>query len=266
MANRTKNNHYLSISIAKNFRKSNTPMYLLDCKNGKVTNRSTGKDNLFAKHYAWNQKLEDAFNTLENKVAPLIDNILSLPLNNCTKYFDVTQLNDRYKLIFEYILQSGMLQLTYANMEQVDKNQYNLAELIKKSENLAAPTVYLIRYNQNITNMYPLVLLDNAFSISLSPPQNPVTSAGSASFFIPISENYLLYFGTDWEVNNFLKAFQNPHKVNLYRICVENKECLVASQNKSYIYFLASEYEYFELSKKSGAIPMSARNFYKQMK
>ncbi|MBQ3137874.1 MAG: hypothetical protein IJB74_10400 [Clostridia bacterium] len=108
----TKNNHYVSIGFAKNFRTQKSDMWKLDCISGDITNRSTSAERLFAGRKLWSQDLEDAYNTLENQVIPLIDEILLLPFKPVasSNAVEIEVLPDKYKKVLDYILQTTILQ------------------------------------------------------------------------------------------------------------------------------------------------------------
>ena len=256
----TKNNHYVSIGFAKNFRTQKSDMWKLDCISGHITNRSTSAERLFAGRKLWSQDLEDAYNTLENQVIPLIDEILLLPFKPVasSNAVEIEVLPDKYKKVLDYILQTTILQRANTpKSKEVDEeihSKFFSSELV-----LPAEKIYLIRYNQIAFKKTPLVLIDNCVSAVPTPKVNNTPLEYSLAFIIPISPFNCLFFGNRKQLDFFAPKHINPHNLNIYRILQENKQCQIASQNKQYLEILKSEYQHHNLS--SAITVFSQRNY-----
>lgn len=261
MKNPTIRNHYLSRFFSNNFRviKGN-PLWLLDCKTGMVTNRKTREDFLFMKERAWSQSLEDAFGQkLENRINPLINSLLHFPYNVVTKNFCIESLDKKYNKLLNYCLQTVMLQLSNRNNEQIEiKDETMIENFFEYDINLINENAYLIRFNHLIFANMPLVLLDNAVSMYLSPAVSTDLEY-SCCYFMPISPYNIVFFGTSDQLRFFVSSNQNPHKINIYRILLEDKKCLVASQNKDYLKWLSTEYVHYQLNNQ--ITPKTTREF-----
>jgi len=259
---KTKRNHYLSRFFSNNFRtEKGKPMWLLDCTNGKVTNRGTGEDSLFMKRRIWEQSLEDLFEQkIENNTKQLVDSVLNLPLNTVAGSFTVDRLAEKYSMLYTYQMQSIMLQLSNRDKAQSQVNDEHAVARVLHS-NMVPPCnhPFLIRFNHVLFADKPLVLIDNAVSAYVTPPLNS-NSAGSICFFMPISPYSLIFFGSSVQLECFLFSKRYPHAINIYRILQEDKQCLVASQNETYIRWLATKCKYKSFSSKA-VVPKSNRNF-----
>ncbi len=256
----TKNNHYLSRFMANNFRtEKGKPLYTLNCMTGIVSNRNTSEDKLFAKKHLWSQEIEDAFDKMENHTASLIKEVLGMPFNVPSITGSMHSLNSRYKEIAVYLHQTQLLQISNRDTPlsfQEESSILNALNIEDVPNNIG--DVRLITYHPVIVKDKPLIVFDNAFSVFLCPPHPQEKNAGSAAFFMPISESKLLFWGNNWQLYNFASKYPFPHKLNLYKILLENKECLCASQNKQYLDYLSKEYKFFQF-KQTGSIPSSIR-------
>ena len=238
-------------------------MWLLDCNSGKVTDRGGGEDSLFMKRRAWNQSLEDSFEQkVENDTKLLIDSILNLPLNTVMGHVTVDCLNKKYNMLYNYQMQTVMLQLSNRDRAQSKVQDEQIVETFLEANLPSSPCEhpFLVRFNHLLFANKPLVLVDNAISIFVTPPLSP-NSGGSICFFMPISPYYLIFFGSLAQLEVFLFLKQDPHTINKYRIQQEEEKCLVASQNETYIKWLATEYKHGQPNPKNRVTSKSQRNF-----
>jgi hypothetical protein len=243
------------------------PMWLLDCNNGKVTNRKTREDFLFMKPNAWDQSLEKSFGQkIENNIKPLIDSLLYAPYSIVTKNMNVESLDKKYNKLFSYVMQTTMLQLSNRNRNKNENhlqiNDENMVEKFFEAE-ISTPYDYsfLIRFNHQMFENAPLVLIDNVMSIHVAPPNAGADLEYSCCFFMAISPYDLIFFGSPVQLDFFITSKQNPHIINIYRILLEDKKCLVASQDENYLKYLSTEYNHYQFNTTNGITPKSQRFF-----
>ena len=106
------NNHFVSVGLAQNFRVCGSNMWRLNCKTGEISDRHTSPGKLFMGKRLWSREVEDAYMELENRLLPLIKQILGAPYADIPPNFtgQVVELSKNYLPIFGYIMQSFMLQ------------------------------------------------------------------------------------------------------------------------------------------------------------
>jgi len=94
---KTKNNHYVSRFLIKNFRtEKGMPLYELDCSTRKIIERSI--ENMFSSRRAWSQNTEDAISKkFENSLSKYILNLINLPLQSFNTNYLYQELNYSYR-------------------------------------------------------------------------------------------------------------------------------------------------------------------------
>jgi len=206
--NITKNNHFLSRFFTNNFRIiENEPMWVLDCKTGNVSNRKTSENKLFAKRNAWTQSLEDAFGAVENQVSQLISSLLNAPYNVFQENIKIDTLSEKYNIMFNYTMQTIMMQISNVN-HQMDA--YNLSMIKNALEITTEKGIFnnykhpfLVRYNHQRYASEPLVLIDNAVSIYISPLYHNSSPENAVCWFMPISPHFLAFAGSLYQLEFF---------------------------------------------------------------
>jgi len=214
------------------------------------------------KRNAWRQSLESAFGkNIENQIKPMIDSILNAPYNTFAEDVCVDVLSKKYNTIFNYVLQVSMLQLSNTN-RKIDSKIIDTFELMLESVGeaniISLEHLFLVRFNHQKFANRPLVLIDNAISIFV--PSERHSLKYSLCMIMPISPCFMIFAGSSSQLRHFLNLYSTPHTINLYRILCEEKRCLVASQNESYIKWLSSEYMHYKFGK-TGATPQTLRTF-----
>ncbi|MCL2364522.1 MAG: hypothetical protein FWC71_07665 [Defluviitaleaceae bacterium] len=242
-----KNNHFLSAFFSDNFRNDAKQMWLLDCNTGKVDTRNTGRANLFAKRRAWDQDIEDAFNNIENKFNPKINQLLNLPLATFHEYWHFDLLPKSYDDLFTYMFaQTMMLQLSNEQKSIQNTNKKTvgvktmLEGMLHSGINVPGNGIIIIRFNPKIYAECPLVLIDNITSTFVLPHQGKPVFA----FITVISPYTLLFAGTREQFDAFFQFYPTTHMINVKRILQEDKKCYVVSCHEQYIKFLQTEIKY----------------------
>lgn len=248
MKKETNVNHYVSRALARNFRIKSAPMWILDCKNGTVSNKNTSENNLFMKRNGWSQSLEDSFSLVENEVMPLIKEILFMPRNTFSSNIFLDRLDNKYNVIQKYINQSLLFQIANTTNKISKERELRLSQALS-FDFTPIGNPYIIIWNHVIFQNYPLILSDNAISYALMPSIN--NSQFSSYFFLPISPYHLLLFGDAAQAEYFANKNICPHNINLYKVLIESKSCKVASSNKKYLDYFAKEYKHYSVSENS---------------
>ena len=197
---------------------------------------------------------------VENKIKPLIDSILRTPYSQVSGNLCVNRIDSKYNAIFGYLLQTIMLQMAHRDKTNVKfTDELMVVESLKMGVDYHEG-LYLVRFNHLVFADMPLILMDNAATVYITPPINSNTDY-SVCYIMPISPYYLLVWGSRMQVDFFLYSKRHPHIININRILTEDKKCLVASQNEKYLRWLAKEYPYYQFDSLSGAIPKTQREF-----
>lgn len=255
------NNHFVSVGLAQSFRAYGSNMWRLNCKTGEISDRHTGPGKLFMGKRLWSREVEDAYMGLENRLLPLIKQILNAPYADIPLNFDgqVVCLSKNYLPVFGYIMQSAMLQRA-KTPESKGQDEKMFSDML--SVNVAPPTdtVFLIRYNPKRFEKTPLLLIDNCFAIVPTPPNFGEQVEYSVAYLLPISPYNCLVWSTEAQMEYLTHLFRTPDEINKYKIMQKNKECEVASHSREYLEKLKEELQ--SLKYKSKQIQVSSERKY----
>ena len=239
----TKNNHYLSQCIARNFITNNTASFWqYNCETkGPLVERNIKK--LFSKRKAWNQEFENILSRdLENNLAPIVKRLVSCTIErkrfvgkgfteaefNCIAISDTNECIQLSKII----LQTGIFQMANIAEPEIDTNN-GLAKHITGNGLKGLANPILVEINP-LMNAPPLILIDDMPFLFFTPSQNR-DSSGSVAFSFPISPSRFLIWSNDSELHYFCRKYHDINFLNLCRIEQNHKKCTIASQNKEYL-------------------------------
>lgn len=230
------NNHFVSVGLAENFRVCGSNMWKLNCKTGEITDRHTGPGKLFMGKRLWSREVEDSYMQLENRLLPLIKQILNAPYADIPSNYtgQVVALSKNYLPIFGYIMQSAMLQRA-KTPESKGKDEKIFSDMLSANINAPTDTVFLIRYNPKQFEKTPLLLIDNCFVMVPTPPTSNEKLEYSVAYLLPISPFNCLVWGTEAQVDYLIHFLRTPDEINQYKIMQEDKECEVASHSLEYL-------------------------------
>lgn len=255
------NNHFVSVGLAQNFRVCGSNMWRLNCKTGEISDRHTSPGKLFMGKRLWSREVEDAYMELENRLLPLIKQILGAPYADIPSNFtgQVIELSKNYLPVFGYIMQSFMLQRANTP-EAKGKDEKVFSEMLSGNVTSPTDTVFLIRYNPKQFEKAPLLLTDNCFVIVTTPPNVGEELEYSIIYLLPISPYNCLVWGTEAQIDYLVHFFRTPDAINKHKIIQENKECEVASHSREYLVKLKEELR--QLKCKSKQIQVSSKRKY----
>ena len=243
--NKKNKNHFVSVGIAQNFRVANSNMWKLNCQTGEITNRHTGTDKLFMGKRLWSREVEDAFMELENKLLPLIKQVLNAPYSNMApdQIFQVFPLGEKYLPVFSYLWQSYMFQRANTPASK-GKDEKWFTELLSWELTPPTNTMCHVRFNPIIFANTPLLLVDNCFLIYPTPPNPGEQKEYSIIYALPIAPYSCLVWGSEEQLNFFLRFFHTPDAINKNKIMQEEKKCEVASHSLAYLERIKKELPY----------------------
>lgn len=240
-------NHFVSIGMAQNFRVHGLNLWKLNCQTGAITQRNTSPHNLFMGKRLWSREVEDAFMKMENEIFPLIKQVINAPYAdvplNCRA--QVSDLSKNYLPIFRYIMQSFMLQRANTP-ESKGRDKKVFSEMFFLDITPPADTVFLIRYNSKHFEKTPLLLVDNCFSVVITPPTSGEQSEYSTVYLLPIAPYKCLAWGTEEQVDYLMHILPTPDAINKNRIIEQGKKCEVASHSLEYLEQLKNQLPYLE--------------------
>lgn len=241
------NNHFVSAGMAQNFRVANSNMWKLNCQTGEITNRHTRADKLFMGKRLWSREVEDAFMELENKLLPLIKQILNAPYSNMSpnQILQIFPLSEKYLPIFSYIWQSYMFQRANTP-EAKGKDEDLFAKLLSWELTPPTTTMFHVRFNPKMFENTPLLLIDNCFSIYPTPPNRGEQREYSVVYALSIAPYSCLVWGTEEQLKYFLCFFPTPDSMNKNKIMQEEKKCEVASHSLAYLEKIKKELPYLQ--------------------
>lgn len=236
------NNHFVSVGLAENFRVKDQNLWKLNCRTGEITNRHTSPGKLFMGKRLWSTELENAFMTMENKILPLIKEVITAPYSDLSNDQNavIIPLSEKYLSIFSYILQTLMFQRANTSTSK-GQDEEVLFKALSSDMNLPVETVFFIRYNSRKFKEMPLLLVDNCFSVIPTPPRRDEKREYAIVYLLPISPYSCLVWGSQSQANYILYKFPTPDLMNKNKILQEEKICEVACSSVEYLEKLKKE-------------------------
>lgn len=258
---KSKNRHYVSQCISKNFIAPDGPknfwMYDCETKHAPVVKNI---DRLFSKRRVWNDPFEKLLSSdvYENKLAPTLKNLimqeLPKPMLRTDSGFTVPQFsgalvtNDEDKNILSKLLLQPMLLQVSSKPSDAEIDE-NMLEQFYQTHLESQFNITLMENDPRFPSA-PFVLMDNMLFVFLSPSQT-TDALGRVNFFFPISTHrFLLWTSKREDCEFFCRKYSNIHVLNLERITQQNKECQIATQNKAYLDLLIPQIEKYQSKEK----------------
>lgn len=255
---KTKNMHYLSQMISRNFADKNGPRTYLeyDLAKGKIEPRNI--DKLFSKYKPWGQEFENLLggNEYENKLAPLLKELVHVPFKRAFIYkkdcVEEPQFNakaiaekNKRKLLSKLLFQTVLLQRSGEKPQP--EIEASLSSLFSSDFD---PSLHLMLVEINPRFNYPPLILTDAMVFFFICPDSNKESIGHMGFMFPICEKrFLLWVSQSSDYAYFCEKYQNINYLNLCRIEQQNKKCIIAlaktKQNEIYLNSLIREIPFF---------------------
>lgn len=242
---KTKNNHYLSQCISKNFVKGYNPPTFWEYNPNTKETKPKNITKLFAKRRAWGQDLETAISeNFETKLAPVLREYAECKIqrlrifgpNGITEppFNGMVITNEEHRtLLSKLCYQTILLQRIYSTPD--DETEQLLTDFYRIDNNPLKDLVLSLHEIHPLRCQIPLVLTDGMLFIC-PVPQNNKEHSYHITFMFPISEHrFLLWSSSKTDVDYFCHKYQNIHRLNLCRINQHNKECRIASADKTYL-------------------------------
>lgn len=264
---KTKNNHYLSQHISKNFRVNmGMPFWEYDCAT-QIGPKQRSLERLFATRNLWDQQMEDTIsNAFENDLARELKLLVSCSIERkriitCKDMVEpqfngiIIKETERRKLLGKLFLQTAFLQRS--NAKEKDNNVEKLAIRFLTSDIVINMNVVLAEINP-LFKFPPLILVDGMLFIVFVPETKNKEKLGHISFFFPISTKRFLFWGGKDDFDYFAYKFQNIDFLNLSRIQQHDKKCKIATQDIEYLKSLIGLMKNFSINEKVSII--SSRN------
>ena len=244
----TKNNHYLSQCISKNFAKGYNPPTFWEYNPHTKETKPKNITKLFAKRRAWGQDLETAISkNFETKLAPVLREYAECEIqrlrifgpNGITEpqFNGMVITNGEHRtLLSKLCYQTILLQRINSNPD--DEIEQLLVDFYSIDNNPLKDFVLSLHEIHPLKHQIPLILTDGMLFIC-PVPQNSKKHPYHIIFMFPICEyRFLLWSSCKTDVEYFCHAYQDIHRLNLCRIDQHNKECRIASPNRAYLDFL----------------------------
>lgn len=254
---KTKNMHYLSQTISRNFiidKESKTFLeYNPISKNIKPRNIVR----LFSKRNIWGQDFEKVLNgnDYENKLAVVLKSLVSKSIEKGreisgekiieAQFNAVLVEKESEQILSKLILQTVLLQRSEATP---DKNIEELLSSLYQSMWKELHKILLVEVNPS-GNYPPLVLIDGMLFVFISPDPHS-NSLGHVCFMFPISEKrFLLWVSQPEDYRFFAAKYSDINFLNLSRIEQNDKKCRIAlpksEKNEKYLRLLTSQIDTF---------------------
>ncbi len=274
MGKKTKNNHYLSQCISKNFMvKESEPFWEYDFDRN-MGPRMKGLERLFAGRRLWAQELEDTIGAeMENRLSGLIKRLAEEPvkryqsigktsINELQFNGYVIESEEERRILSKLILQTFLMQRNNAREE--NKNlDHILKEFFKQMDFSDKMNIALLEINP-LWYHPPLILVDGMLFSFFVPEKvdrrkdnkDNKESIGHLCFMFPISTERFLIWGNKTDADYFVMRFQNIDYLNLCRIEQQDKKCKIATQDKIYLESLIKRVPGFDSGE--GAVRITA--------
>lgn len=256
-----KHMHYLSQMISRNFIAPNSPHTFLqyDPAQEKIEPRNIRR--LFSRYKPWSQEFEEflAGNTYENKLAPLLKELVCLPIKRlfiykrngieeAQFYAETITEEEKQKLLSKLFLQTILLQ------RSDEKPQSDVeSELEHLFLSGFALKFHLLLVEINPRYICPPLILTDGMVFEFICPDDNKKSLGHLGFMFPISEKrFLLWVSQRSDYTYFCAKYKNINYLNLCRIEQHDKKCTIAlaktEYNEIYLKSLIREIPFFSSS------------------
>ncbi len=254
---KSKNRHYVSQCISKNFAVPDGPknFWMYDCQT-KQPPVVKNVDRLFSKRRIWDDSFEKLLssNAFENKLAPTLKKLvmqeLPKPVLRTDSGFTVPQFsgvlvtNTEDKNILSKLLLQPMLLQVASKSSDTEIEESKLDNFYQT--HLESRLNITLMENNPCYSLAPFILMDNMLFMFLS-PSHSADALGQVNFFFPISiHRFLLWTSTLEDCEFFCRKYSNIHELNLERIAQQNKECQIATQDKTYLDLLIQQVEKYQ--------------------
>lgn len=245
---KTKNMHYLSQMISRNFVEKDSPQTFLlyDPFKNQISERNIKK--LFSGHKPWGEDFEKKLSgdDYENSLAPILKDLATcyIPKNVIIgpKEIIIAPFNgivieeaEKRSMLSKLFFQTVLLQRS--NEKPDSQTENSIAKMIQADQKLNMCLV-LVEIS-SINNSIPLVLTDGLLFPFITPNNRP-DSAGSVCFMFPLSEKrFLLWVNGASDANYFVSKYRDINYLNLCRIEQHEKKCKIAlaknQRNEKYL-------------------------------
>ncbi len=255
---KTKNMHYLSQMISRNFTAKDGPRTFLQYDFSTATAEIRNIKNLFSRYKPWGQNLENVLSgdSYENKLAPLLKELVHWPiarqkiLGSCglveAQFNSVVIENEKKKkLISKLLLQNFLLQRSSKRAE--DDSDLILSHVFDTGIRFPSNLLLVEVHPQYICP--PLILTDGMVFLFICPDKNK-EALGHFGFMFPISERrFLLWVSNADDCGYFCAKYKDINYLNLCRIEQHDKKCIVAlaktEPNERYLLSLVRQVPFF---------------------
>lgn len=256
---KTKNMHFLSQSISKNFISNGTSNTFLQYNTISKNTKPVNIKKLFSKKHIWSQEFEEILsgNNYENKLAPILKELATRKMEKGVRYteqnvqmaqFNVAPICDAEQKQF---LDKLILQIVLLQMSNGVPNSIQVQEVLKEVYKRGIPfplNILLVEINP-LANYPPLILTDGML-FSFIVPDTREQVLGHVCFMFPISEQrFLLWISHLDDCNFFCKKYSDITFLNLSRIEQHDKKCKIAlhknERNEQYLKDLIEQIETF---------------------
>lgn len=274
MGKRTKNNHYLSQCISKNFMtQKGEPFWEYDFGR-KMGPQVKGIERLFAGRRLWGQELEKTIGAeLENQLSGIISRLASEPINRY-RHIDKNRINElefngyviesreERRILSKLILQTFLMQRNNVQEEDINADDI-LRDFFHEVDLSDKMNVCLSEINPLMCHP-PLILLDGMLFLFIVPEKRAGDKGrgkdkkvlGHICFMFPISTERFLLWGNKEDMDYFALRYRNIDYLNLCRIEQQGKRCRAATQDKQYLESLIERVPRFDSGEREIRIRM----------
>lgn len=254
----TKNMHYLSQMISRNFTAKDGPRTFLQYDFSIAKAEIRNIKNLFSRYKPWGQNLENVLSgdSYENRLAPLLKELAHCPISKrkilgahglIEAQFNSVVIEDEKKkdLLSKLLLQNFLLQRSSKKTE--GNSDLMLSQIFDVGIRFAS-NLLLVEINPRYI-CPPLILTDGMVFLFICPDKTQ-KSLGHFGFMFPISEKrFLLWVSNADDSGFFCAKYRNINYLNLCRIEQHDKKCIVAlsktKQNEWYLQSLVRQISSF---------------------
>lgn len=236
---KTKNNHYVSRWLSRNFKKDGA-LYCLDCKTKTIERKS--EKNLFAIRRLWDQELEDLVSKeFDTKYAPVINSVRKMPFNSVTG--DAVSLHKIEDCKIEKALNEFMAKQMFISKTAISGIPVDMLSQVLRITQQNPYKVFVAIINKQVSDCMPFVLADNPLFLDIAITDRE-QMIYNLCFMFPISERELLIFAKSTDsLECVLRGYHSIHEMNVHMIAQNAVECQVASGNLRYLEMLAEDLE-----------------------
>lgn len=256
---KTKNMHFLSQSISKNFISNGTSNTFLQYNPISKNTKPVNIKKLFSRKHIWSQEFEEILsgNNYENKLAPILKELATREMERGARFtgedVQMAQFNaapicdaEQKQLLDKLIFQTVLLQMSNgvsdgAQMQEVLKEVY--------THGIQLP-LNLLLVEVNPLGHYPPLILTDGMLFHFLAPDLQKQSLGHVCFMFPISEQrFLLWVSQLQDYYFFCQKYADINFLNLSRVEQHDKKCKIAlhknERNEKYLKDLIVQIETF---------------------